>query len=60
MKDLASELKIIYNRAYHSQDYDRVKIMDKVSLALFYICASYTELAWGIANDLGVNDEKAS
>lgn len=60
MKDLASELKILYTQAYRSQNSDRVKIMDKISLALFYINASYIELAWKIANDLGVSNEKAS
>lgn len=57
MKDLVSELKMSYNKAYLSQDIDRVKVMDKISLALFYVHASYTDLAWKIANDLGINNE---
>lgn len=57
MKDLVSELKMSYNKAYLSKDIDRVKVMDKISLALFYVHASYTDLAWKIANDLGINNE---
>jgi hypothetical protein len=60
MKDLRSELNVLYQRAYLSDSPNRVEIMDKISLALFYNHASYVNLAWGIANELGVYNEKAA
>jgi hypothetical protein len=52
MKDQKAHLNLMYKEIYLSNRNDRVKLMDKLSHALFYIHAGYRNLATEIEDEV--------